>query len=45
MFARHARAGKGADTEEHGRKRGRMIEAVGNGGGADLSEEKGLKGI
>ena len=35
----------GADTDEHGRTRGRMIEAVGNGGGADSSEENGSKGI
>ena len=30
---------KGADTDEHGMTRGRMIDAVGNGGGADSSEE------
>ena len=36
---------KGAFEDEHGRTTGRMIEAGGNRGEADPSEEKGSKGI
>ena len=36
---------QGEEPGGHGRTKGRMIQALGNGGGADSVEEKGLKGI